>query len=485
MLFNSFEFIFVFLPLTVAVYAVLSRAGWENASRNWLVAASVFFYGWWDWRYVPIILVSVLLNFHWSRRMSIPARPVPERRAMLAVGVALNLSVLAFFKYTDFLIFNLNAAAGTSYPFLRLALPLAISFFTFQQIAYLVDSYRGRVTETRLRDYMLFVTFFPQLIAGPIVHHSEMLPQFRDPSRHRIIPDNWARGLFIFLVGLFKKTVVADRCGEWVSAGFDDAACLTFIEAWAASLAYTFQIYFDFSAYCDMATGAALFFNIELPVNFDSPYKSRGINEFWRRWHMTLGRCMRDYVYVPLGGSRNGRARTAVNLVITFVVGGLWHGAAWTFLLWGFLHGVAASIQREWSSRFRPLPRRVSWAVTFLFVHVTWVFFRARAWGDAVKVLKGMVGGSGFVLPGPAASALGLPSSMASLTSRFPNMPMLDSDAGLTLGVCMASVLFLPNALCLHRHIALNKRWALAACMAGLWALFSINRPTEFLYFNF
>ena len=270
-------------------------------------------------------------------------------------------------------------------------LPLAISFFTFQQIAYLIDSYRGETAEYDFLSYALFVTFFPQLIAGPIVHHREMMPQFA--SRWALVArhGNILRGLFIFGIGLFKKVAIADTFAIWAIEGFDGGRQLDFFAAWATSLSYTFQLYFDFSGYCDMAMGAALLFNIRLPLNFSSPYKALDIQDFWRRWHMTLSRFLRDYLYIPLGGSRRSEGKTYFNLMATFVLGGLWHGASWMFVIWGALHGAALVAQRLWRSFGHPLPKAVAWLVTFLFVTVAWVFFRAKTMDDALRVLRGMV----------------------------------------------------------------------------------------------
>lgn len=278
---------------------------------------------------------------------------------------------------------------------LHLALPLAISFFTFQQIAYLVDSYRGETKEYDFLNYSLFVTFFPQLIAGPIVHHKEMMPQFANVRNKVKNYRNIALGLFIFSIGLFKKVVIADTFAVWATAGFDKAITLNFFEAWATSLSYTFQLYFDFSGYTDMAIGAALLFNIRLPINFNSPYKATDIQDFWRRWHITLSRFLKDYIYIPLGGNRISSFRTYSNLMATFILGGLWHGAGWTFVFWGFLHGLALVIHRVWQSLGFRLYPWLAWFITFNFINIAWVFFRAKEWDDAMKVLKGMAGFGG------------------------------------------------------------------------------------------
>jgi D-alanyl-lipoteichoic acid acyltransferase DltB (MBOAT superfamily) len=356
------------------------------------VLASLFFYSWWNIAYLPIILVSMLLNYVVGISLSKDNEHTKvSKKSLLAFGIVANIALLGYFKYADFLIENVNLATNSHIPLLHLALPLAISFFTFQQIAYLVDSYRGETKEYDFLNYANFVTFFPQLIAGPIVHHAEMMPQFAKTKNKVKNYNNIALGLFIFSIGLFKKVVIADSFAVWATAGFDTAATLSFFEAWATSLSYTFQLYFDFSGYTDMAIGAALLFNIKLPINFNSPYKATSIQDFWRRWHITLSRFLRDYVYIPLGGNRKSNFRTYTNLMGTFIIGGIWHGAGWTFVFWGFLHGIALVIQRAWNQLGFKLWTWLAWLITFNFVNIAWVFFRAKEWGDAVKVLSGMV----------------------------------------------------------------------------------------------
>ncbi len=314
-----------------------------------------------------------------------------SKKQLLTMGILANIGLLGYFKYSDFFIININFALGSEIELLNLALPLAISFFTFQQIAYLVDSYRGETKEYSYLNYALFVTFFPQLIAGPIVHYKEMMPQFASVRNKVKNYKNIALGLFIFSMGLFKKVVIADSFALWATAGFDMATTLNFFEAWVTSLSYTFQLYFDFSGYTDMAIGIALLFNIKLPINFNSPYKATNIQDFWRRWHITLSRFLKDYIYIPLGGNRKGRVKTYNNLMATFILGGLWHGAGWTFIFWGFLHGLALVIHNIWQSIGFKINSIMAWFITFNFINITWVFFRAKEWEDAIKVLSGMV----------------------------------------------------------------------------------------------
>jgi alginate O-acetyltransferase complex protein AlgI len=396
MLFNSYEFIFVFLPISFFVYFYLNHKRLTEASKGFLVCSSLFFYSWWNVTYLPIILASMVVNYTVGRSLNKGF----SKKSILIFGIVFNLSLLGYFKYADFLIENFNLGFNFNTELLHLALPLAISFFTFQQIAYLVDSYKQETNEYNFLNYALFVTFFPQLIAGPIVHHKEMMPQF-EKTRNKIKNHrNIAIGIFIFSIGLFKKVVIADTFAVWATNGFDVATTLNLFEAWATSLSYTFQLYFDFSGYTDMAIGLALLFNIRLPVNFNSPYKATNIQDFWRKWHVTLSRFLRDYVYIPLGGNKKGGFGMYNNLMATFIIGGLWHGAGWTFIFWGFLHGLALIIQRLWGKLNFKLWTWLAWLITFNFVNITWIFFRAKEWSDVEKVLLSMLGMNEIVFPG-------------------------------------------------------------------------------------
>ena len=385
MLFNSYAFIFVFLPLVFFVYFFLNKKRLSTLAKAFLVSASLFFYAYWSIYYLPILLGSIVFNFLVSKFLA-----KHQSKAILIFGIVCNLALLGYFKYADFLISNLNAIANTNLGLLHIALPLALSFVTFQQIAYLVDSYNKQTKENSFLNYCLFITFFPQLIAGPIVHHKEMMPQFANKfnliKNYKFI----ALGLFVFSIGLFKKSVVADIFSIFANAGFDVERNLTFLQAWATSLSYTFQLYFDFSGYCDMAIGLALLFNIRLPINFNSPYKALNIQDFWHRWHITLSRFLRDYIYIPLGGNRRGQSRTYLNLFLVFLIGGFWHGAAWTFVVWGALHGFAIVIHRCWQKLNFKLNKIIAWIITFNFVNFTWIFFRAKSFEDAMKVIRGM-----------------------------------------------------------------------------------------------
>ncbi len=485
MLFNSYEFIFVFLPITFFVYYFLLSKRLVVGAKGFLVFASLFFYSWWNPIYLPLILSSMLFNYIVGNSLNDNFKKVKiSKKTLLTVGVIANLSLLGYFKYADFFINNLNMVTNGDIELLHLALPLAISFFTFQQIAYLVDSYRGETSEYDFLNYALFVTFFPQLIAGPIVHHKEMMPQFA--SRWNLVKNykHIAMGMFIFSIGLFKKVIIADQFAIWATAGFDNALTLELFEAWSTSLSYTFQLYFDFSGYCDMAVGAALLFNIKLPINFNSPYKSLDIQDFWRRWHITLGRFLRDYIYIPLGGNRKGNFQTYNNLMITFVLGGLWHGAGWTFIFWGFLHGAALGIHRFWKSLGFNMPKVLAWFITFNFVNVAWVFFRAKEWEDAIKVLKGMVGLNGIVMSQKYAEKLDFLKEHGVDFGQW--LIHINGNKSFTwIAVALIITVFMKNAMQLKDTFKPNIWYLIYSVILICYTVSNMNKLSEFLYFNF
>ncbi|MBO0961649.1 MBOAT family protein [Neobacillus sp. MM2021_6] len=389
MLFNSFEFILIFLPVTFLVYFTLLYTGQTVIAKVFLGVASLVFYSWWNINYLPLILISIAVNYTFGAILT-KSYKKSNRKSILTFGIVFNVGLLGYFKYTDFFLSTINSLVEKNFPLLHLALPLAISFFTFQQISYLVDIYRREIEGYKIYDYVLIVTFFPHLIAGPIIYYKEIMMELHKEN-YRVNVKNIAIGIFIFGIGLFKKVVIADSFSIWANQGYSHAFDLNFFEAWIASLSYTFQLYFDFSGYCDMAMGAALLFNIRLPINFNSPYKALNIQDFWRRWHITLGRFLTKYIYFPLGGNKRGLIRTYVNLLIIFLVSGFWHGAGWTFIIWGSLHGIAMLIHRMWKNSGRSLPKPLAWMITFLFVHFAWVFFRADSIESAFAVIKSMV----------------------------------------------------------------------------------------------
>ena len=488
MLFNSYEFIFVFLPITFFIYFYLNHKRLTEASKGFLVCSSLFFYSWWNIAYLPIILTSMVFNYIIGRNLNKTCKDKSKRfskKSILIFGIVFNLSLLGYFKYTDFLIENFNLAFDSNAELLQLALPLAISFFTFQQIAYLVDSYRQETKEFKFLNYALFVTFFPQLIAGPIVHHKEMMPQFANTRNKVKNYRNIAVGLFIFSIGLFKKVVIADTFAVWATQGFDVATTLNLFEAWATSLSYTFQLYFDFSGYTDMAIGLALLFNIRLPINFNSPYKATNIKDFWRRWHITLSRFLRNYVYIPLGGNKKGAFRTYNNLMATFVIGGLWHGAGWTFVFWGFLHGLALMVQRLWSKLGFKLWTWLAWLITFNFVNIAWVFFRAEEWDDSVKVLGSMFNLNNVVIKETLFNKLNF---LSEYNIQFGEVMTTTHDGSTFINWIIFGfilVLLFENSIQKINNFQLNYKTAVFTSIIITISILNLSDESEFLYFQF
>ena len=411
-------------------------------------------------------------------------KPSFTKKILLITGILFNLLLLSYFKYSDFFLQNINAVFDSNYPALNLILPLAISFFTFQQIAFLVDSFKGLVKKHTFLEYVVFVTFFPQLIAGPIVHHKEMMPQFNKLSNKLISYKNIYLGVFIFSIGLFKKVVIADNFSIWASNGFDVMDQLNLIEAWVTSLSYTFQLYFDFSGYADMALGAALLFNISLPINFNSPYKSTNIRDFWKRWHITLSRFLRDYVYIPMGGNKKGNFKLYSNLFTTFLIGGLWHGAGWTFIFWGLMHAIAIIFHRVWTGIGINLNKYLAWFLTFNFINLSWVFFRAEQWEDAIKIIKGMFGFSGILIPSIMQNYPFLNSSNLMFGEVYINF---NSDTEITLWLFFAFfiTLFLRNSNQILRTFETNNKTLVFIVLMFLISLMHLDKNVDFIYFNF
>jgi D-alanyl-lipoteichoic acid acyltransferase DltB (MBOAT superfamily) len=453
----------------------------RSYGRYVLLAASVTFYSYWNVRFLPILLCSVLLNYGCG--LVICRNRERDRVAGLAMaaGIAADLAALAYFKYANFLLSCAEPLTGTSLA-LDVVLPLGISFFTFTQIAFLVDCRRGYATEPSLVNYALFVTYFPHLIAGPILHHAEMMPQFNRPDP-RIESVDLAMGATAFVVGLAKKVLAADGVSSLVGPVFDAPLGTSFaaLDAWTAALAYTMQIYYDFSGYSDMAVGLSILFGVRLPVNFMSPYQATSIIEFWRRWHMTLSRFLRDYLYFPLGGNRRGRRRRYANLMAVMLLGGLWHGAGWTFVVWGGLHGLYLGINHAWHAVKVPLWRPVAWAVTFLAVVVAWVFFRASSMAAAGGILAAMAGLHG--LGGGTGATVADPKAFATIAALLagavllPNLYRVIGSDRLALGLDPLTASWL--------------RWRPAAPVAAALAVLALvsvvymSRTSEFLYFQF
>jgi alginate O-acetyltransferase complex protein AlgI len=507
MLFNSYQFIFGFLPVVCVLYFVAARLQGARAGIVVLVGASLFFYGWWDARYVWILLLSIACNAAFALAL---IRGQGRRRLwLLLAGLGFNLFLLGYFKYASFLAQNVGALFGLDWQIEPLSLPLGISFFTFQKIAFLVDAYVGGVVSFSILNYCLFVTFFPQLIAGPIVRHNEIIPQFQNlptvPSAR-----DFAIGSSIFSIGLFKKVCLADPCAAWVDPVFAAAgsgAPVGFADAWIAALAYSFQLYFDFSGYFDMAVGLARLFGIVLPLNFFSPYKAVNIIEFWRRWNITLSRFLRDFLYIPLGGNRRGVPRRYLNLMVTMLLGGLWHGASWTFVLWGGLHGLMLALNHAWHALRRSAgspPGKdtravqvVACAFTFVMVTNAWVLFRAPSFASASALLSTMYGVGGTEVVGP------LTAYWSAEWSRIIGLRW--SESGVVWLLIVGSVVFfLPNTYQLFEnyrpglverpfHEASKPRlrwtpdwkWAVCLSLMLLIAILRIGELSPFIYFQF
>ena len=513
MLFNSYAFIFGFLPLTLAGFFLLAR--WSTVwAAGWLTVASLVFYGYWNVAYVPLLIISIVCNFFIGTRL---AAAVTYRKALLTAGVAANLLLLAYYKYADFFVANLNSL-GADYTLPGVILPLGISFFTFTQIAFLVDVYQCKATEFRFIHYGLFVTYFPHLIAGPVLHHKEMMPQFAEAKTYRFDWENFAVGFTIFFIGLAKKVLIADSVSEYARPVFDapgKGVALSAVDAWGGALAYTFQLYFDFSGYSDMAIGLSRMVGVKLPLNFASPYKAASIIEFWRCWHMTLSRFLRDYLYVPLGGNRKGVARRYVNLLLTMVLGGLWHGANWTFVVWGALHGSYLLINHAWHTikqwlGFKrdggKIARFFAVTLTFLAVVLAWVYFRADSVAHANTIVSAMTGANGVTLPYRWLEKMGAAGAwLAEHGVVFHNTTVFGGGTQMNwLIICALIVWLAPNTQQLMRGYqpALGEidsgsrdfgglrwqpttRWLAAIAALAVFGLLSLTALSEFIYFQF
>jgi D-alanyl-lipoteichoic acid acyltransferase DltB (MBOAT superfamily) len=512
-LFNSYAFLFGFLPVTLLGYFLLARIR-TSLAAGWLALASLFFYGYWDFHYVPLLLASIAFNYLIGARIN-RAAGTPLAGRLLALGVVVNLALLGYFKYADFFLQSVASVAGEHVQALGIILPLGISFYTFTQIAYLADARAGKAKEYNFTNYVLFVTYFPHLIAGPILHHKEMMPQFADPETYRLRASNFAVGSAIFVIGLAKKVLIADNLAPCANDLFRAPSDPSLFVAWGGVLAYTFQLYFDFSGYSDMAIGLSRMFGVQLPLNFNSPYKATSISDFWRRWHMTLSRFLRDYLYIALGGNRKGPTRRYANLMITMLLGGLWHGAGWTYVVWGGLHGLYLVINHAWQafraklSSARPgrLETLLGSALTFLAVIMAWVFFRATDFHDAINIVHGMVGSFGVALPQSLFGALG---PLQSLLTEFGITTYAGGgqrfiETYLWVFVAALIAFLAPNTqqIAAHFEPALDFRsaetttpiikiewrpstsWAIAIGILGVACLLALSRPTEFLYFQF
>lgn len=487
MLFNSYVFIFAFLPVALAGCFLAVRFFGREAGTLWLVLASLFFYGWWDVCYVPLLLASIMFNYWAGRKIE----RHPHEKPWLILGLAVNLALLGYFKYTDFFLGTVNDVLGTAmFDLPHIVLPLGISFFTFTQSAYLIDAYRGETKGYSFLTYCEFVTIFPHLIAGPIINHKDMIPQFLDAENYHVRVDHLMLGLSIFVIGLFKKVMIADSLSTWVGEAFSAADSLTLLEAWFGALGYTFQLYFDFSGYSEMAIGLGIMLNLKFPMNFDAPYQSLSIIDFWRRWHMTLGLWVRNYLYIPMGGNRHGQLAKMRNLLVSMLLIGLWHGAGWTFVLWGGVHGILLVINHLWRRLEVSLPRILCWLLTFTSVVCCWVLFRADSPSDACAILVAMAGGNGIALPSGGWLEQHL-QFLASFGITFAPMHISGSlpQHGLFLFVLLFLTLCIGNPLRWNWQALFVRHGKckafLLGCVFGITLLAMVGSDTEFLYFQF
>lgn len=472
MLFNSFEFIFIFLPITLIVYFLLNNYKKYKMSKGWLVVASLYFYSYFNYSYLILIISSILVNYFLGKLFYLKMTE-KIRKIILLLGVIYNIGGLFYFKYSDFFIENTNIIFNSNIMLLKLVLPLGISFFTFQQLSFIVDSYKRKSLNYDFLSYCLFVTFFPQLIAGPIVFPIEMLPQFENKENKKINYINLNKGLYLFSIGLAKKVLIADSISSFANAGFDKMQSLTFFESWLTSISYTMQLYFDFSGYCDMAMGIGLMFNIILPLNFDSPYKATNIQEFWKKWHITLGRFLTNYLYIPLGGNKKGELKTLRNLLMVFLVSGIWHGAGWNFIIWGMLHGISILIHRMWKKTEIKLPGIIGWSITIFLVNIFWVFFRARNIKSAMIVIQGMVDYKSF-------NKLLTLSYKSSINSYSGNKETL-----ILLIVSMVIAFIFKNSYYQKNNFKINNYTNIKIISYLVFSILLLKRVTTFLYFNF
>ena len=489
MLFNSFEFMLLFLPITLVVYFLLLRKHLTIAARSWLLFASLFFYSWWDIKYLPLILGSILFNYTIGGLLAeydaSAKKPVSKKSIFLA-GIIANIALLCWFKYMDFFIGTTNGLLGTQLPLLKIVLPLGISFFTITQIAFLVDAYEGLVEERNLLNYALFVTFFPHLLAGPILHHSEMMPQF-ERLRNKVL--NWKNlylGLTLFFLGLFKKVILADTFSAWASAGFDTTQPLTLIPAWLTSLSYTFQLYFDFSGYSDMALGVGWMFNISLPINFNSPYKATGMIDFWKRWHITLTNFVTTYLYTPILRAFGSITFTnsLVAIFLAMLISGFWHGAGWNFIVWGGMHGAGLVVNHYWKKKKHKMPAWLGWLITFNFVNISFVFFRAKSLEGAGQILGGMAGMNGIMLHRSLGKFTWL-QDMGITFGKWLDAIKGNDETWVMAIVALIIVAFLKNSMEIISRVRPSWGWLVLLLVVSFWSLLDMSKVSEFLYFQF
>lgn len=479
MLFNSYVFIFLYLPVTLFLYYLFAKKKLTKIATWSLIIQSFVFYSYWDIHYLALLLVSICTNYTLGSLIE-----KYKSKCILAFGIIFNLSLLGYYKYAGFFVENLNQLFQLNSPVPEIILPLGISFFTFTQTAYLVDAYRGETERYSVSTYLLFVTFFPHLIAGPILYHKDIIPQFNNLRNFVFNYRNLSVGILLFGLGLFKKVIIADNLAPWATIVFDNASKASFLEAWVGALAYTLQLYFDFSGYSEMAVGLGLMCNIRLPINFNSPYQSTSIIDFWIRWHITLSEFLKNYLYIPLGGNREGELTRYRNLFITMLLGGLWHGANWTFVAWGALHGFYLVLNHYWRRLGGSLPLWLAWPLTFISIVIAWVFFRAKTLYDGVEILKSMAGLKSIIFPVKYSFLKTLFVGTSVKFSLFPVLPIGNTEL-ITLLALIIALQYTPNPHKLITNFQPNWRWAIIAITALSISILNLNKVSDFLYFQF
>ena len=485
MLFSSFEFIFLFLPVTIALFFLFARKS-IRAANVWLLAASFFFYAWWDVRFLPLLLASILVNF----LDGLAIGRFRFKKIFLIVGIVVNLGFLSFFKYTDFFIQTMNRAIKTDWNFLHLVLPLGISFYTFQAISYIADVYLGKTNaEKSLVNLALYISLFPQLIAGPIVDHKMMIPQFSSKERHSFNAEGFSAGITLFSLALFKKVVIADSLSPVVADIFGRISSLSMLDAWVGVISYSFQLYFDFSAYSEMAIGLGKMLGFDFPTNFDSPYQATSVIDFWRRWHITLGSWIRNYIYIPLGGNRKGGKRKMLNLFVAMTLCGFWHGAGFRYIAWGMMHGGFLVVNHWWRKFSRAhtlsLPRIFSALLTFGCVTAGWAVFRASSLRDGLRLIKRMLNFHKFALPagGKIENLLSFLHYFEVQFVKVPNYPFAFLLLISVLAFCFPSAQKI-----VAERFRPSWKWlfvTLAALFYSLYTMAGGANLSEFLYFQF
>lgn len=487
MLFNSYIFIFAFLPVCVIGYFLLNRFKKYQAALGFLLVLSLIFYGYNNPYYLAIIVASILINYgcYLCINKQFDKGKFNKAKVITTVGVLINLGILIYFKYMDFFIRNINSVFKSDFNLLHIALPLGISFFTFQQISFIVDTYRRETGKVGLLNYAAFVAFFPQLIAGPIVSHDEILPQFADEGKKSVNIENLTKGFYLFTLGLAKKVLIANNFSSAIAYCYTTIDRMNTVSAFIVMISYTIQIYFDFSGYCDMAVGIGKMLNIDIPINFNSPYKAFTIKEFWDRWHITLTRFFTKYIYIPLGGSRKGTVRTYINIFIVFLASGFWHGADWKYVIWGVMHGIAMIIYRIFKKFFDRVHPAVNWIITFLYVNIAWIFFRAPSIEKALIVVKHLFsfefnGFDATIAQTFEISELKKVASILHLNSIIPYFIMNGF-------IVVAFWLMVAGDNAIDRTEKFKPTFIKAATTIFLlvWSVCSLAGMQEFLYFNF